>query len=141
MILVDTSVWIDYFRNRGTEQCLILERIIVSDVEYGITGLIYQEVLQGARTQADFDLLENYLGSQILYQPINAQVCFQEAARLYFLCRRQGVTILSSIDCLIARIAIENDLILLHSDLDYVRIAEQFGELTLYEDYIKGGAA
>lgn len=102
------------------------------DTPFGITGVIYQEVLQGAATQTDFKRLAEYLGSQSFYEPSYGLLTWQKAAELYFNCRRQGITIRSTIDCLIAQIAIENKMILLHSDLDYIRIAQVNDDLKLY---------
>ncbi len=129
MYLVDTSVWIDYFNevdNRSTEK---LEYIFNHDIEFGITAVIYQEILQGAATTTDFAKLETYLKTQCFYHPLNLLESYTEAARLYFDCRRRGVTVRSTIDCLIARIAIEHNLILLHNDRDFQYIGQIIPEL------------
>ena len=98
---------------------------------FGITGVILQEVLQGAASQTKFDYLSDYLGSQTFYHPRDPVGTYREAARMYFDCRRAGITIRSAIDCLIARVAIEHDLVLLHDDKDFEKLAEVVGELVL----------
>ena len=98
---------------------------------FGITGVIFQEVLQGAASQAKFDYLTEYLGSQPFYHPQGPIESYKEAALIYFRCRRAGVTIRSAVDCLIARVAIEHDLVLLHDDRDFEKMAGVIPELTL----------
>jgi predicted nucleic acid-binding protein len=61
---------------------------------------------------------------QKFYHPKDQRVSFAEAARIYFNCRRKGVTIRSTIDCIIAQTAIEYDLLLLHNDRDFDAIAK-----------------
>lgn len=93
--------------------------------------MIYQEVLQGVSSRGEFDRLSEYLGSQTFYHPRDPVESYREAALIYFRCRRAGVTVRSAIDCLIARVAIERELILLHDDRDFENIAEAIPELTL----------
>lgn len=96
---------------------------------FGLTSIVYQEVLQGAATGSDFERLDEYLCTQRFYEPRDAVESYQEAARLYFRCRGSGVTVRSTVDCLIARTAIEHDLVLLHSDRDYENMARVIPEL------------
>ncbi len=105
----------------------------VSDGGYpfGITGIIHQEILQGAASRAKFDYLADYLGSQTFYHPQDPIESYKEAARMYFDCRRAGITIRSAMDCLIARTAIEHDLLLLHDDRDFENMAGAIPELSL----------
>ncbi len=122
--LVDTSVWIDFFRQHQTVAVDEFYRILDNSQNYGITELIYQEIVQGALNQEDFDNLSDYLISQTFFYPKHQSETYRQSAHIYFMGRRQGITIRSSIDCLIAQIAIEHDLVLLHSDKDFERIAE-----------------
>lgn len=71
------------------------------------------------------------MSTQRFYHPWDPVDSYKEAALLYFRCRRGGVTVRSAIDCLIARIAIEHDLFLLHNDTDFENIARIIPELTL----------
>lgn len=131
MYLVDTSVWIDYMRDVENEVTARFDKIQERGHPFGITALIYQEVLQGAASPAKFDYLVDFMNSQHFYHPEHPIESYKEAARIYFDCRRAGVTIRSAIDCLIARVAIENDLFLLHNDGDFEYIARIETELKL----------
>ena len=130
--LIDTSVWIDFFRQRQTWAVNEFYRILDSSQNYGITELIYQEIVQGALNKEDFDSLSDYLISQRFFYPKHQSETYRSAAYIYFTGRRQGITIRSTIDCLIAQIAIEHNLILLHSDKDFERIAEIAPALKLF---------
>lgn len=126
MILVDTSVLIDYFkgiRNKGTEK---FNQVIDRKIPFGINNFVYLEVLQGAKTDKDFRLLKKYLDTQKFYDLKNAQESFAEAARMYLKLKKKGVTVKSTMDCLVARVAIENGLFLLHNDKDFTRISKHF---------------
>lgn len=123
MFLVDTSVWIDYLRKKDNSATKYFSTLLDEEAPFGITGIIYQEVLQGAASQSDFNFLADYLGTQCFFHVKDNITSYKSAAKIYFDCRRKGITIRSTIDCLIAQIAIENNLILLHNDADYDRIA------------------
>ena len=132
MFLVDTSVWVDYLRGTSTPSVEKFQRILDENRPFGITSLIYQEVLQGTDSDVSFARLDAYLRSQRFYHPQDPLTTFADAARIYFLCRRKGVTIRSTLDCLVAQIAIENDLLLLHSDRDLDDIAAVVPELQIF---------
>ena len=91
MYLVDTSVWIGYMRDEENEATRRLAEIAERGYPFGITGVIYQEVLQGAASKAKFDHLAEYLGSQTFYHPRDPVESHREAAIIYFRCRRAGV--------------------------------------------------
>ncbi|MDQ3238499.1 MAG: PIN domain-containing protein [Actinomycetota bacterium] len=118
-------------RDRENDATRRFMEISESGQLFGITGVIFQEVLQGAASQAKFDYLTEYLGSQTFYHPQGPIESYKEAALIYFRCRRAGVTIRSAVDCLIARVAIEHDLVLLHDDRDFEKMAGVIPELTL----------
>jgi predicted nucleic acid-binding protein len=132
MYLVDTSVWINYLRKNDNPAVQRFEEILNQGIAFGLTGIIYQEILQGAASQEDFNQLVEFVGTQRFYSVADEVTSYQAAAALYFNCRRKGITIRSTVDCLIAQTAIENDLILLHSDADYVRLAGVAEALKLY---------
>ena len=119
MILVDTSVLIDYLKGKNTPSVSHLEKALELVVPLGITGQIYQEVLQGAATEKEFETLKKYLSSYTFYAPEDERETFSEAARLFFECRKKGYTVRSTVDCLIFQIAREQQLKLLHSDRDF----------------------
>jgi len=140
MFLVDTSVWIDYLRKVRNEPVARFEEILEHGYPFGITGVIYQEVLQGADSEKSFARLEEYLSTQEFFEPEDPLATYTEAARIYFRCRRAGITIRSTVDCLIARIAIEHDLLLLHNDRDFEFIASVIPGLRLFSPYRYPGA-
>jgi predicted nucleic acid-binding protein len=124
MYLIDTSVWVDYLNENDTYSVKYFMNIIDQGAPFGITGVICQEILQGASSEAKFNELADYLDTQRFYcSSMDEKSSYYSAAKLYFDCRRQGVTIRSPNDCLIAQVALEHDLILLHNDVDFVRIA------------------
>ncbi len=118
-------------RDEENEATRRLSELEVRGYPFGITGVIHQEVLQGAASGTKFDYLAEYMGSQTFYHPVDPVKSYGEAALIYFRCRRAGVTIRSSIDCLIARVAIEHGLMLLHDDRDFEKIAGVIPDLAL----------
>ena len=124
MALVDTSVWIDFLNGRETWQVSRLNQLILSDTDIYSTGLIIQEVLSGIKKKRERQETRSDLERFIIIQP-SIQNHF-EAAEIFDSCRRKGLTIRSSIDCLTASLALEYDLLLLHNDRDFRSIAEVF---------------
>lgn len=133
MYLIDTSVWINYFRQKNTPATRYFINLLDEEIPFGITGIIYQEILQGAASNSDFNHLSEYLGTQRFYHPKDNLRSYQSAAKLYFDCRRQGITIRSTIDCIIAQIAIENNLILIHDDADFYQLSSIVKSLKVIE--------
>jgi len=121
--LIDTSVWIDSLREVDNAPARLFRSLIADRAPYGITGVIYQEVLQGARGQEDFEQLRTHLGSLSFWHPLDPVETYAEAADLYRRCRAGGITVRSTLDCLIARLAIEHGLVLVHNDRDFDHIA------------------
>jgi len=120
MILVDTSVWIEIFRDKtGRVTKAFQEKIGVG--YYALSRFNQLELLKGARDEKEWELLEDYLSNQYYLEASNQT--WREAARIYFELRRKGVTINSPTDCCIAQIAMEHDIILLHRDKDFERIS------------------
>lgn len=129
--LIDTSVWIDYLRDKNNASTKVLNWILENDIPFGITGLIYQEILQGALTASDAEKFQIYFSTQRFFHPEDEILSYQLAAKIYFDCRRRGITIRSTVDCLIAQIVIENNLILLHNDADFIQIHKIVPKLRL----------
>ncbi len=127
MILVDTSVLIDLFKGVFSEPANKMRHILAHQIPFGITSVIYQEVLQGAKSEEEYDLLREYLSSQRFFHPRDPVKSYSGAARIYFSCRKKGVTVRSTIDCLIAQIALEQKLLLLHNDRDFDAMAPIIG--------------
>ena len=103
MILVDTSVLIDFFKGVKTEGSRKFQTVLERGMPFGITSFIFQEVLQGAASEKEFSLLSKYLSTQRFYHLKDPVDSFVNAARLYMECRKKGITLRSTIDCLIAR--------------------------------------
>jgi predicted nucleic acid-binding protein len=124
VILVDTSALIDYLKGNDSPPARKLAEIIDRDMPYGISPVVFLEVLQGAATQKDFDLIKEYLGSLTFYDLRDARESAARAAKMSFELRRKGMLVKSTIDFLIAQTAIDNDLYLLHNDSDFDRIKQ-----------------
>lgn len=132
MVLVDTSVWVDFLRGAKTPQVDTLRGLLEGDDIVGVAPIVFQEVLQGADTDERFEKWRKYFAGLCCYVPVDAVESHVAAARLYQACRRAGKTPRSSNDCLIARFAIEHKLLLLQDDRDFASIAAVVPELQLY---------
>ncbi len=126
MILVDTSVLIDYLKGIENKSTKMFLQILEKGIPFGINHVIYMEVLQGAKTERDYNALNKYLDTQTFYELKRGKESYADAAKMYFKLRQKGVTVKSTMDCLIAQVAIENDLFLLHNDQDFSRISKEF---------------
>lgn len=119
MYLIDTSVWVNIFRDKTGIKRQKLENIM-EDNPFFLTHFIQMELLQGAKNEQEWKLLETYLQEQD-YLPENNTI-FVNSARIFYDLRRKGLTVRSSIDCCIAQLAITYDLILIHNDRDFETI-------------------
>jgi len=124
MILVDTSILISFFKGLNKEGTQKLKMILRQGIPFGINSLIFQEVLQGSASEKEYMVLKQYLETQRFYHLKDPVESFAKAARIYMDSRKKGVTVRSTIDCLIAETALEHDLFLLHDDRDFDEIAE-----------------
>ena len=131
MILVDTSVWVGYLRCEDRPAVARLVELLDRGTPVAVTSIVAQELLQGVAAPEEFERLERYLASQWRVEPLDPWLSAVEAARIFGVCRAAGVTVRSTLDCLIARLAIEHDLPLLHDDQDFDRIARVVPELRL----------
>jgi predicted nucleic acid-binding protein len=122
IIVVDTSVLVDLFRGLKTPPADRLRNLEWEGIPFVVPVICFQEVLQGAKDEHEWKLLEGFFGSQDLLGSLDPVSSHREAARIYFDCRRKGLTIRSSIDCLIAQIVLERDGVLLHDDNDFEHI-------------------
>ena len=120
MVLVDTSVWIDFLAGRENPAVAALIALLEAEEDIAYTGLILQELLQGV-PEAEQAVVENHFQPFIELTPVRSTHLL--AARIYRDARKRGFTIRSSIDCLIAACAIEHDCAVLHNDRDYTVIA------------------
>ncbi len=124
MVLIDTSVFINYLKNIENKKVIKFRELLDLEIPFGINIYIYQELLQGTKTEKDFNLLKKYLNTQKFYYLNNSLKPYEEAAKIYFKCRKKGITISSTIDLLIAQTCIENDIYLLHDDKDFDLISK-----------------
>jgi predicted nucleic acid-binding protein len=120
MILVDTSVWFEILRDKTGQIVKSFQNKIGSD-HYVLSRFNQLELLQGAKNEKEWDLLNDYLTTQYYLEATDST--WQQAGRIYFELRRKGFTFNSSIDCCIAQIALEHGAVLLHRDKDFEKIA------------------
>jgi predicted nucleic acid-binding protein len=117
MILVDSSVWIDFFRGTVTPQVDALDRLLGEEL-VAIGDLMMTEVLQGFASERDFNKARRLLGALDLVE-IGGRDVMIEAARYFRDLRGRGITIRKTIDTLIATRCIVSGYRLLYSDRDF----------------------
>ena len=131
MILIDTSILIGYLKGLKDEPYDRLDVLIDQNIPIGICNQVYQEVLQGAKNEKEFGILKEYLSAMDFYDLRDGRKSYENAARLYFKCRKAGITPRSTMDLIIAQTAIENNLLLFHNDNDFVQISRITPDLKL----------
>ncbi|MFC1817135.1 PIN domain nuclease [Thermodesulfobacteriota bacterium] len=124
MILVDSSVWIDYFNGISTWQTDMLDTYL-SKVPVIIGDLILTEVLQGFRSDKDYETAKNFL-SALPFRQIGGYNVAVQSAQNYRRLRKAGVTIRKTIDLVIATFCVLEGLILLHDDRDFDPMVSHF---------------
>ncbi len=130
MLLVDSSVWIDYFNGRSTLSTDYLDAALATQPVM-IGDLILAEVLQGFREDAQFEQALAMLGRLPQANMLNTALAVQSALN-YRRLRRLGVTVRKTIDCLIATFAISAGCELLHDDSDFDPFEEYLGLLVVH---------
>lgn len=125
MILVDSSVWIDYFNGNHTSQTDWLDSSL-GKTPIVIGNLILTEVLQGFQNDKDFKIAEDLL-LRIHFMSMGEQTLALESAMNYRLLRRKGVTVRKTIDVIIGTFCIHNQLTLLHCDRDFDPMVKYLG--------------
>lgn len=115
-VLVDTSVWIDFFRGASTPQVQHLKDLIGQD-ELLLGDLILAEILQGVRDPDVFRVEAAFAAYRIV--PLVGEQIARQSARNYRQLRKKGITVRKTIDCLIATWCIQNRVPLLHADHDF----------------------
>lgn len=123
-ILVDTTVWIDFFRGAQTPKVTLLEQAIQTRDDICCCGFVLTEVLQGIRD--DNELVTTKRLFEGLVYLDDDRVTFQLAASIYRELRRTGRTIRNSIDCLIAAIVVQHGVAFLENDRDYQFIDQHY---------------
>ncbi len=123
-VLVDTSVWIDFFRGTTSNKVAKLEELIVQKEDICCCGFILTEVLQGIRDEKAFADTKR-LFDGLLYLDDDRST-FELGAGIYRELRRKGATIRSPIDCLIAATVVQHGVNLLENDRDYQYIDQHY---------------
>ncbi len=125
MIVIDTSVWIDYFNGTATTETEVLDGLL--GIESLLIGdLILAEVLQGLRSDPDFRRVLAFLGALEFREMVGRRVAVASAQN-YRTLRARGVTIRNTIDVIIATFCMLNGHRLLHSDRDFDAIESHLG--------------
>ena len=122
MIVVDTSVWIAFFRDTATWQVEHLAQLIADDEPVALTDIVLTETLQGLGSDREARRVERRL---IAFDVLRLEALddFRRAASLYRQARTRGVTIKRTLDCLIASVCVRDDALLLHADSDFDHLA------------------
>ncbi len=125
MILVDSSVWIDYFNGNTTIASEKLDSLL--GIRPICTGdLILTEVLQGFKSDSDFTTAKSLMCTLPVHNMAGREISLKSVDNFRLL-RKKGITIRKTIDVLIATYCIENQLILLHSDKDFQPFQQHLG--------------
>ncbi len=117
MILVDTSVWVEYLRNTRSDSHIRLRLLIATEADLAITDAVRLEVLAGARDDIHEQKLKHLLARAVILPTHPAH--YDHAAAVYRSCRRSGETVRKLLDCLIAAVAIQSGVPILHADGDF----------------------
>jgi predicted nucleic acid-binding protein len=122
MIIVDSSVWIDYFNGTITPQSDKLDSLLGYE-PIAIGDIILTEVLQGFSSDKDFNQAKALFANIEILNMLGEQNALKSAENFRYL-RKKGITIRKTIDCIIATYCIENKYRLLFSDRDFLPFAE-----------------
>jgi predicted nucleic acid-binding protein len=125
VILVDTSVWIDFFNGRGTAEADLLDRLLGQEPIL-IGDLILTEVLQGFRRDAEYRKAKALLDT-LEFRTLGGRAVALAAAANYRRLRRRGITPRKTIDMIIGTYCLVNGLTLLHSDRDFDVLEQELG--------------
>jgi predicted nucleic acid-binding protein len=125
MVLVDTSVWIDYFNGTASRQTDRLDALLGTGAI--LTGdLILAELLQGFARDSDFRRARTLMDELPYVDLVGRRVALQ-AAQNYRVLRNRGITVRKTIDVLIATFCVVSDHVLLHADKDFVPLQRHLG--------------
>lgn len=125
MILVDTSVWIDYFNGVDNPQTARLDSLLGVEL-IGAGDLILTEVLQGFRNDSDYNTAKSMMLNLLIFDMLGQHNAIASAEN-YRKLRKKGVTVRKTIDCIIATFCIQNNHSLLFSDKDFQPFVENLG--------------
>lgn len=123
MILVDSSIWIDFLSRKKGKFGAELERLMTDDEDLAVADLIVMEVLQGIREDEVCESVRKLLLDFPVYVTGGVDACLK-SSEVYRVCRKKGLTIRKSIDCLLAVLAMDKDLEVFHKDRDFDLISK-----------------
>ena len=129
MILADTSVWVDYFSLRPGEAGRHLAGLLQLEAEVCLTGFNVTEILQGISDPGARLRMRGWLTDFPCFLPRGLET-YVAAAELFRACAARGRTVRKTLDCLIAAVAAENDLLIFHQDRDFEHLHECAGVKT-----------
>jgi hypothetical protein len=129
MVLVDTTVWIDFFSGKTTSQVSVLEFLISEGEDICTCGIVLAEVLQGIRDDRIYRKTKSHFDN-LIYLPM-AQTTFVKSAEMYRSLRKKGITIRKPLDCMISSVALAHKARLLHNDKDFGPIEKHCGLKTV----------
>ena len=132
MILVDSSVWIDYFRSADTPQVALLD-FLLGRSPLAVGDLIAAEVLQGVRDEQEFKWVKTTLNAFEHIDLAGYEIAIK-ASENHRLLRAAGVTVRKTMDTLIATRCIEDGLTLLHADRDFLPFSQHLGLKVAYSE-------
>jgi len=132
MIIVDSSVWIDYFNGQDTLQTDKLDELLGAEL-LGIGDIIVTEVLQGFRSDKDYRTAKKVLTSLTVFNMLGTEIAIKSADNFRTL-RKQGITIRKTNDVIIATFCLENNHSLLFSDKDFIPFVKHLGMNAVLND-------
>ena len=124
MILIDSTVWINFFADQQTAEVSKFESFVNEEEDLCVCGVIMTELLQGISDDQEFQKTKTLL-AEMIYLPMSSTT-FIQSAEIYRTLRKIGITIRKTIDFLIAALCIEHEVQLLHNDRDFTFIADHF---------------
>ena len=130
MVLIDTSAFIEFLNHAGTKEDRLIEQLLLNDDDIGIPQIAVTEILQGIRDDREYSEVKKSLLT-FPFLTLKGDESYIAAAELYRKCRKKGYTVRSTIDLIIAQIAIEHRAALLHRDGDFDAIA-RVSDLDIY---------
>jgi predicted nucleic acid-binding protein len=119
MVIVDTSVWVEFLRGNLTPETKWLRKALVRNDELGLTSLILCEILQGIQQEKQFRQTLEYLAAMPLFEADGRDIAVA-AARNYRELRALSFTVRSTVDCMTATFCIRHGYGLLHRDRDFI---------------------
>ena len=128
MYLVDTSVWIPFLSDSKSDSARLLTKLLDDNAALCINALVEMEILPGIRSEKAKSEVQRYL-ADFQYFPDFSHEYFLLAAEIYRRCRKKGLTVRKSVDCLIAANGLKDKLAIVHHDRDFEKIKMAYPKL------------